>query len=175
MVPPGFLSKRAIFQGQGGADSLSDSIYPETANPSRGGDAKPGASSDRGGPATEGGSSVRMKIVLRAFVAAAVALTLFPGSASAASRVEVSTGRGITWVYATVDTKAERVQIRILTPPRSDGRRLWHSCRFRSAVPGTYRCGIDTSAGSPARALKGRWLATLVVDGTRVASQRFTL
>jgi hypothetical protein len=117
---------------------------------------------------------VREKIWLPALVAAAVALMLFPGAASAASRVEVTTGGGITWVNATVDTKAERVQIRILTSPRSNGRRLWQSCRFSSAVPGTYRCGIDTSAGSPARALKGTWLATLVIDGTRVASERFT-
>jgi hypothetical protein len=114
------------------------------------------------------------KIWLQALVAAAVALVLFPGTASAASRVEVTTDEGISWVHATVDTKAERVQVRILAPVRSGGRRLWQSCRYSSAVPGTYRCGIDTSAGSPARARKGTWLATLVVDGTRVASQRFT-
>jgi hypothetical protein len=114
------------------------------------------------------------KIWLQALVAAAVALVLFPGTASAAPRVEVTTGGGISWVNATVETKAERVQVRILTPARSGRRQLWQSCRYSSAVPGTYRCGIDTSSGSPARARKGTWLATLVVNGTRVASQRFT-
>ena len=118
---------------------------------------------------------MRKKIWLQALVASAVALMLFPGSASAASRVEVTTGGRISWVNATVDTEAKRVQVRILTPARSGRRQVWQSCRYSSAVPGTYRCGIDTSSGSPARARKGTWLATLVVDGTRVASQRFGL
>ena len=117
---------------------------------------------------------MRKKIWLQALVAAAVALMLFPGTASAASRVEVTTGGRISWVNATVETEAERVQVRIFAPARRGRRQLWQTCRFSSAVPGTYRCGIDTSSGSPAQARKGKWLATLVVDGTRVASRRFT-
>ena len=118
---------------------------------------------------------MRKKIWLQALVAAAVALMLFPGTASAASRVEVTTSRGISWVNATVDTEAERVQVRILAPARSGRRQIWQSCRYSSAAPGTYKCGIDTSSESAARARKGTWLAILVVDNTRVASQRFSL
>jgi len=113
-------------------------------------------------------------ICLQALVAGAVALLIFPSTASAASLIEVTTGGGITWVNATVQTKAERVQVRILAPARAGRRPLWQTCRFSSAMPGTYRCGIDTSPGSPARRRQGTWLATLVVDGARVASERFT-
>jgi hypothetical protein len=55
----------------------------------------------------------RKKFRLNSIVAGAVALMLLPGTASAASSVEVTTHQGITWVEAAVDTKAEKIQIRI--------------------------------------------------------------
>jgi hypothetical protein len=114
------------------------------------------------------------RIWLNSLVAGAAALTLFSGTASAATVVEVDTKQGISWVEATVDTKAEKVQIRILAPTRARGKQLWQTCRFSSSLPGTYRCGMDTSAGSLAQKRKGTWLAKVLIDGTKVASERFT-
>jgi hypothetical protein len=115
------------------------------------------------------------KIWLNSLVAGAAALLLFPGTASAATAVEVDTQQGISWVKATVDTKAEKVQIRILAPTRAGNKQLWQTCRFNSSLPGTYRCGMDTSPGSLAQKRRGTWLATVLIDGAKVASKRFTI
>lgn len=118
---------------------------------------------------------MRKKFWLNSIVAGAVALMLLPGTASAATAVDVDTHRGISWVKATVDTKAEKVQIRILAPTRAGGKQLWQTCRFSSSLPGSYRCGMDTSPGSLAQKRRGTWLATVLINGAKVASKRFTI
>jgi hypothetical protein len=92
-LAPGFLSNFAIFRGQGGVDSWGTASIRNGRPVVRRGRKARGLERSRR-PSYRRRFVVRKKIWLQALVASAVGLMLFPGTASAASRVEVTTGGG---------------------------------------------------------------------------------
>lgn len=118
-----------------------------------------------------------MMKTLRIVGAVTVALFVLTGSAAqAAPAVEVTSSSGITWMNATTNEATDGLRIKILAPKlKGRGRVLWQACRFGGTLPGTYRCGIDTSKGSLAQKRDGRWVATVFAGGVRVARTSFTI
>lgn len=84
---------------------------------------------------------------------------------------------GVLWAEALVgEGDAEAVRITFWAPagPSSE-RTLWQACRFAFSGAGAYRCGVDVSAGSPARARRGEWMVKVAIDGRVVARLAFRL
>lgn len=100
-----------------------------------------------------------------------------PGVSQAADlEVDGSVVRNSNVVWVQMDLpqiNANNVRIEILTPQVDGERQLWQSCNMEYVGPGTYRCGLDVSSGSPARSMEGKWLGKLKVDGDRVGSVYF--
>ena len=85
---------------------------------------------------------------------------------------------GILWSEAVVGRgEAAIVRISFWAPTDADSERrvLWQSCRFAFHGAGTYRCGIDASAGSAARRRSGEWVTRVAIDGLVVARRTFRL
>ena len=83
---------------------------------------------------------------------------------------------GILWVEVSLSTTdAAQVQVRIFSPKRAGPRELWQSCKFIFSGAGTYRCGIDVAAGTPAQRKVGTWTTSVTIDGTKVAQTKFSV
>lgn len=119
----------------------------------------------------------------RAAVATALTLSLaLVGSPAAAAlptaTLELRRDAGTLWAEADVsEGDATTVKIKFYAPRRNDPNRreVWQVCRLPYRGAGLYRCGIDVSRGSLARDRRGTWVVKVLIDGTRVAKQRFSL
>ena len=100
-----------------------------------------------------------------------------PGVSQAADlQVDGSVVRNSNVIWVQMDLpqiNANNVRIEILTPQVNGERQLWQFCNMGYVGPGTYRCGLDVSSGSPARNMEGKWLGKLKVNGDRVGSVYF--
>ena len=80
----------------------------------------------------------------------------------------------VRWVQMDLPrTKARKVRIELLTPKVNGKRQLWQFCNMDYVGLGTYRCGLDVSASTPAKSMDGKWVGKLKVDGKRVGAVRF--
>ena len=107
--------------------------------------------------------------LLQAAPAAVAAET--PGLTTITADVE----NDILWFETVVDAHlGGTLRTKILTPRDGEGdRTLWQTCSFQQSSPGTYRCGIDVSVGSLARAEEGTWVGRAVLDSDRLARRFF--
>ena len=95
--------------------------------------------------------------------------------AAVTTSVGVTRSQGISWVEADSSGAVSAFEIKIMAPGSGQGRRLWQTCRFTGTDAGIYRCGIDTTDGSPALQREGTWAAKVFSGGVRVARTTFTL
>ena len=94
--------------------------------------------------------------------------------AAEAADLATTTTEGITWVEAAVPAgDHDKVAIKIYNVG-GGSTSLWQRCSFTFTGTGTYRCGIDTEAGSLAAEHDGRWVAKAFVDGNQVTRHAFT-
>lgn len=117
------------------------------------------------------------KTLSLAIAALSLAAIIAPTTAFAAETAEVSTSTtdAITWVEVAVPAGDHaKVSVKIFNV--EDGSKaLWQRCGFSFTGAGTYRCGIDSDAGSMAAEQDGSWVAKAFVDGRQVARQTFSL
>lgn len=110
----------------------------------------------------------------------ALGLTIVMANPSVALAQEVvnldaSSSEGITWVDATFAAgDHDDVSIKIFNVTKRS-KSLWQRCNFNFTGTGTYRCGLDSEAGSLADQKGGRWVAKAFVDGRMVARHGFSL
>lgn len=114
-----------------------------------------------------------------------VALVLGASSPAPASHASVPSStldlrlvEQVRWAEAGLgEGDATTVRITFWAPIRqgSERRELWQACRFAYGGAAVYRCGVDLSPGSPGRARRGKWMATVAIDGRVVALKAFRL
>lgn len=116
----------------------------------------------------------------RLMIFVVLGLSALASSAHAAAplaTLELAREDGIMWAEAKVgEGDAETITIKFFAPrPRRDGHELWQTCRSPYTAPGTYRCGVDVSSGSPARERQGPWRVKVLIDGNVADRARFSL
>ena len=118
-----------------------------------------------------------MKKALSLSLAALGFAAIFAPTAAVATEtadLAATTTMGITWVEAAMPAgDHDKIAIKIY---KVDGgsKSLWQRCSFNFTGIGSYRCGIDSEAGSLAAEHDGQWVAKAFVDGRQVARHRFT-
>lgn len=115
-----------------------------------------------------------ISLALAALGFAAVIAAPSAALAAEAAALDTTTSAGITWVEATVPAGDHaKVTIKIINVSERSSR-VWQRCSFSFTGTGTYRCGLDSEAGSLAHEQGGRWVAKAFVDGEQVARQTFS-
>lgn len=106
-----------------------------------------------------------------------VGLASSPARASTGSdAVAVSLRGEVVWAEARMTRSAARqVRIEFLTPPKDHARRVWQSCTIQVSSRGSYGCGLDVAAGSPALRRSGTWAVRVFRDGTIMGRLEFNI
>ena len=108
-----------------------------------------------------------------------VSLFATPASAGSLPSTEVtrSVDNDIVWFEANVsEAEGSQVVTKIFAPAAKGSRQsLWQRCSFTFNGAGTYRCGIDMSAGSLASERNGTWTVRVVSAGITLTETSFRL
>ena len=110
---------------------------------------------------------------------ATISMFAAPAMAETLPTAEVtqSSDNGIVWFEANVaEAEGSQVVTKIFAPNAKGSKQsLWQRCNFSFSGAGTYRCGIDMSAGSLASERNGVWTVRVISAETVLTQSNFRL
>ena len=115
------------------------------------------------------------------FLVLTVLATLLAPATASATEAEATVGvtmskDDILWVETSLDAgNASSLKVKLFSPKKRAGHRVFQVCRFNFSGAGTYRCGIDVAAGSIATKAEGSWKVRVLIDGEVANREGFSL